>query len=149
MGGGGSAAQPLALLLLPRALSCAGAVGGGCLRVCACVCVNARVYAWLCEIEAPGYLGTERTCWGFLRPDVPQVTLDLADTHTYARTHAHTHAHTQSARHFLYGNGSCQLPDRQTLPYDWLTFSDVGVSQGETGAPLVARGQRKRRFPQT
>lgn len=40
------------------------------------------------------------------------------------------HTHTQSARRFLYGNRSCQLPDRQVLQYDWLMFSDVGVSQG-------------------
>lgn len=80
-------------------------------------CVHEGVRACMCEREAPGYHDPSAHVGGFALPDA------LGHFGSHKRTH------TQSTHCFLYGNQSCQLPDRLTLQYDWLICGDVGVSQ--------------------
>lgn len=63
-------------LVLSRALSCAE--GGRNVSVC----VHVQVHAWVCEREAPGYLGPSahvRVFCGQTRPG----SLWISQTHTY------------------------------------------------------------------
>lgn len=89
-----------------------------CLRVRVCMC---NVSAYMCEREAPGYCNRVHML-GFC---VARRALGHLGSHVYT----HTHTRTQSTCCFLYGNQSCQLPDRPTLQYDWLICSDMSVSQ--------------------
>lgn len=98
-------------LALSRALSCAEGAGMClCVSMCKCMheCVKERPLATLAQVHMLGFSVARRAPGHF-------------------RSHRHTH--TQSTCCFLYGNQSCQLPDRLMLRYDWLICSDVGVSQ--------------------
>lgn len=91
--------------VLSRALSCVEGAGIS-------ACVHVRAHAWVCEIEAPGYLGPN-TYVGF----------SMA-----RRAQGHSGSPNQRAASFI-GNQSCQLLDRPVLLCDWLICSDAGVSQ--------------------
>lgn len=97
--------------VLSRALSCAEGAGM-CLRVymrlCVHACVKQRPLANSAQVHMLGFSVARRALGHF---------------------ESHRHTHTQSTCCFLYGNRSCQLPDRLMLRYDWLICSDVGVSQ--------------------
>lgn len=112
MGGDGSVVHPWVSGAFQSSFLCWGGR-----NVSACVCV--RAHAWVCEIEAPGYLNPNAYVGFSVARRAPGHSGSPRNTYT----------HTQSTHCFLYGNQSCQLPDRPTLLCDWLICSDVGVSQ--------------------
>ena len=98
-------------LVLSRALSCAEGAGmclRACTRKCVHACVKERPLATSARVHMLGFSVARRALGHF---------------------GSHRHTHTQSTCRFLYGNRSCQFPDRLVLQYDWLICSDVGVSQ--------------------
>lgn len=98
-------------LVLSRALSCAEGAGMClcvCMHKCLRACVKERPLATTARVHMLGFSASRRALGHF---------------------GSHRRTHTQSLCSFLYGNQSCQLPDRLTLQYDWLIGCDVGVSQ--------------------